>query len=136
MSHLKHIDEFKKNLEELEILCPFKQQELTLEAYQRAIIMVHFKQGTSYFISEKDEDRYWSQLDKWNRVSPIKAQFIMQKVAAFMNSQRASLANRGVVLEEEPSLELPDGTKKCLCSIPSFNDLAQYLAKELRDCDE
>ena len=136
MSHLKHIDTFKTELETLGILCPFKQQELTLDAYFRAIVLSHFRQGVSLTITPDQEDLYWRQLDKWNRVSPIKAQLIIAKVNSFLNELRNSLANKGTSLEEEPSLELADGTKKCLCSMTSFMDLVQYLAKELRNGHE
>lgn len=136
MSHLKHISELKQALDTLGITCPFKQQELAMEAYFRAILVSHFRYNTSLSMTEDQSQRCWKQLDKWNCVSPIKAQLIMTKVATFLNSLRNSLGNRGVSLEEEPSLELPDGTKQCLCSLDTFNDLVQYLAKEMREGNE
>lgn len=136
MSHLKHITTFKLELDTLGITCPIKQQDLTLEAYMRAIVIRQFQTGRCFVLSDDAEQEYWRQLDKWNRVSPIKAQFIMTLVAGFLNRVAGSLGNRGTLIDEEPSLELPDGTKKCLCSLNSFNDLVQYLAKELRECNE
>lgn len=144
MSHLDHIVRFKNALTELGVTCPFKQQELVQEAYFRALVRGHFRDGCSLHIPQDVMNRYWRQLDRWNCVAPLKAQLIIHKLTTFINETRTSLIQTGYVQEEKPELVLEVGVGEepaatqgiGLCEVPTFVDLVSYLVRELECKDE
>ncbi|EBV8434224.1 hypothetical protein NFI00_000089 [Salmonella enterica] len=137
MSHLKHITCFKEALTEKGVTCPIKQQEITLRAYVRALISHQMARNGSFIVLEDQEQRFWKQLDKWNCVSPIKAQLIMTSFYTFINGLRNALVADGCAPDDVMDVvQADDGTSFSLCEMVTFGDLVRYLAKELRGCDE
>lgn len=136
MSHLDHIVRLKEELYNLGIKCPVKQQELTQEAYFRAMIRFHFKQSRVLGINSEEMSRIKVQLDKWNRVSPVQAVAISHNLIRFINNLAGTMANKGTMPVEEPSIVLESGEERCLCGLVSFQDLVDYLVKEATNCDE
>lgn len=147
MSHLDHIVRFKNALTERGVTCPFYQQDLVQEAYFRALVRAHFREGCVLNIPEHLSGIYWRQLDRWNCVSPLKAQMIMHKFTTFMNQTRNALIQTGYVQEEKNEIELsiptdqhgelPPAVKTIgLCEIPEFTDLVSYLVREVECKDE
>lgn len=137
MSHLKHISAFKLALEEKGISCPIQQQQITLRAYVRALVCHQMARNGSFIVLPDQEAVYWKQLDRWNSVSPIKAQFIMSTFYTFMNGLCNGLINDGCAPDDELDTVTTDENKTLsLCEEPTFTDLVGYLAKELRTRDE
>lgn len=132
MSHLPHVLEYKNKLVELGITCPKQLAQFALEPYTTAVIRRHFKFSNSIGLSTDEEEALWTQLDRWNKVSPINGAFIFETVKYRMNSLRASLTTKGRLPEPFTTVVVVDGTEGVdITQNSEFNILTEYLVNEL-----
>ena len=137
MSHLIHVVDLKRELTEKGVTCPEQQYQLMVEPYARAVLRQFYLENGSE-LTTSFEQSVWSQLDKWNCVSPIPASSIMALVTQRINVIRAKLINQGVpgCSDDYTTFVDANGEKLDISTLPSFATLVAYLKKELGAGDE
>lgn len=133
MSHLPHVLDYRNYLLSLGVTCPEQLNNLAQEPYVNAIIRHHFKLSNSLGLSVDEEQNVWEQLDRWNKVSPIKAPFIFESVKYRINTLRKVLIEQGCVPAQAIFMpELGEGsTDLPLTQGEPFSVLVSYLVNEL-----
>lgn len=146
MSHLNHIIQYREHLTQLGVTCPLKQSELCQEAYIRAVVRNHAKYHDGFEINEGEEQALYEQLDKWNRVAPIKGTLILESARLRLRRVRHSLMQLGhapgnaefeVVGEVQRDVEGQSVPEKVdVTNNEVFQALVDYLCQEMRTGDE
>ena len=140
MSHLPLVMQFKENLVALGLTCPVELSKQVSEPFVSALIRGHFKYSQSFLIQEDEEARIWNQLDTWNKISPINAQFIFQSVKARFNEFRGCMIRTGCPINKErmPDFKviLSDDKVIDVTQVPAFEPLVAHLQQELEHCHE
>jgi len=137
MSHLALVIKCKQELAEAGVLCAVQQSELLSEAYIRAGIAYIHRHGN--VLTQDIEKRIWKMLDKWNSVSPINAPFINQSIIQRLNLLQGALANFGALPCPKAFTavaELPEERSLDVGKQAWFQDLVDYLVKEMEACHE
>lgn len=129
MSHLIHIIEVKQFLTEAGVTCAKQQSELLNEAFVRALVCYRYSNGHTTWNEELDK-RIWTQLEKWNGITPIPAQFIHASAQKRCNEVFGAMANRGVP-PAASVYEVRFGKDGDLGSTEVFNNLVGFLKREL-----
>lgn len=133
MSHLAHIIKVKEQMASEGITCPMKQSELLTEAYVRAVVRFRYSNGNNSW-SEAVDSRTWEMLEKWNNVTPIKAQFIHTSAVKRCNEVLTSLAQDGLPPCRDQyavNVEIGEGQNVDISKWDSYTALSSYLFKEM-----
>lgn len=123
MSHLQFVMACKTELDNLGVNSAVAQGEVLKEAYIRAIMRkVAFNGGR---LTEDLSNEIWTQLDKWNSVSPIPATLIHETVVQRFNQISSSLSLKGVLpctkdWTAPVSEEVDFYQTECFCGLVDF----------------
>ncbi|MNG46896.1 hypothetical protein D3C79_47600 [compost metagenome] len=136
MSHLVHVLPIKNFLTEKGVLCPMEQSHLLNEAYIRAALMVNYSHPGHNV--EAFKAKLWKQLECWNRVSPVNAPYIHNSVFSRTNLIAGALATSGTLpcAKQFNTWPQEEGLEVNVAEAPGFNELVQYLSKELEHGNE
>jgi hypothetical protein len=133
MSHLPHVLDYRKHLLNLGITCPEELNNFAQEPYINAILRAHFRHSSTLSLSDDEEEHVWEQLDRWNKVSPIKGAMIFETVKYRLNTLRKQLMETG--RPPAPRAFAPDSTRDEVDNgafqDEMFDTLVGYLVKEL-----
>ena len=132
MSHLPHVLDYRAYLLSLGVTDPEQLNQLAQEPYVTALIRYHFQLSTTVGFSADQEEVIWQQLDRWNKVSPIKATFIFESAKYRMNTLRKVLTETGCLPAAEIfQPEMCEGQTTVNYGGEVFCTLVDYLVKEL-----
>lgn len=143
MSHLARIIAYREHLTSLGVTCPIEQSSFCEEAFIRALVSNQVKYTGILHFDDNTENDVWTQLDKWNSVSPIKAGLIVETARLRLARVRQGLIAEGktpgneefaVQAQVTQEVEGEQVTKNiCVTGNDQFKNLFDYLCVELRE---
>jgi len=138
MSHLVHMVKVKDALESAGVMCPVAHSHVIQEAFVRCLLTQATRTGESHFTAAV-QDKAYIQLDKWNKVAPLNAAYIIQLAKTRMNVLVGSLRDTGSLpcaKQFTTLVKTTNGDEIDFTSDPSFNELVFFLKKEFEGCYE
>lgn len=138
MSHLAHMVKLKAALESAGVTCAVAHSHVIQEAFVRCLLTQATRTGESHFTTAV-QNKAWNQLDKWNKVTPINAAYIVQLAKTRMNVLVGALRDTGSLpcpKEFTTLVKTATGVEVDFTSDPSFCELVFFLKKEFEGCYE
>lgn len=131
MSHLARIIDLKEELAKADFNVE-QQMAVVANAYVVALSRQLFAHNDRRLcVTEQFEEQMWSALNMWNRISPVKGGYIVQRVKQFINGVSSQLMSQCTF--EVNAIAGIEGIEFSVDKYPTFETLVATLMKEFEE---